>query len=282
MQTFLGHSDCVRGLAMVDQNEFVSCSNDATVRRWTIFDSGCLQVFYGHSNFIYAVKFFNGLVFSASEDRSVKVWCLDGSTDPKQSIALPAQSLWSLAVMANGDFAVGCSDGSIRVFTNNASRAAPDQQLKAFAEEVASASMPSKGAIGDVKIDELPGPEALYQPGKREGQTLMIKEGPDLAFCYQWSSSKNKWEKIGQVVGGSGGSQVTSGKQLYRGKEYDYVFSVKLDEDKEPLKLPFNVTEDPWHVARKFILDNDLDALFLDQVANFIINNTKGVFLFYE
>ena len=222
------------------------------------------------------MKSFNGLVFTASEDKSIKVWNPDKSNDPLQSIALPAQSLWCLTVISNGDFAVGCSDASIRVFTNNENRFCSDDEAKLFSEEVATSSIPSKSTIGDLKMDELPGPEALLQPGKKEGQSLMVREGKDLAFCYQWSSASQKWEKIGQILGGSGGTQVTSGKQLYRGKEYDYVFSVELDEDKDALKLPYNVTQDPWHAARQFILDNELDPLFLDQVANFIINNTKG------
>jgi len=279
VQTFIGHTDCVRGIAVITNQEFVSCANDATVRRWSLMTADCLQVFYGHTNFVYAIKHYKGLLFTASEDKSVKVWnLLDAkSSDPAQSIAMPSQSNWCLTVFPNGDFAVGCSDASIRVFSSNPSRTADPDELTAFTEEVAASSVPSKSTIGDLKIDELPGPEALFQPGRREGQTIMIREGADLAFCYQWSSSKSKWDKVGQVLGGSGGTQVTSGKQLYKGKEYDYVFSVKLDEDKEALKLPFNVTQDPWHAARQFILDNELDPLFLDQVANFIINNTKGV-----
>lgn len=43
------------------------------------------------------------------------------------------------------------------------------------------------------------------------------------------------------------------------------------------LKLPYNITEDPWFAAQKFIHKNELSQLFLDQVANFIVNNTKGM-----
>lgn len=31
-------------------------------------------------------------------------------------------------------------------------------------------------------------------------------------------------------------------KQLYQGKEYDYVFDVDIQDGVPPLKLPFNVT----------------------------------------
>lgn len=60
------------------------------------------------------------------------------------------------------------------------------------------------------------------------------------------------------------------------------MFSVDIEDGKPPLKLPFNVTEDPWFAAQRFLDKNSLSQLFLDQVANFIIDNTKGVTLGQE
>lgn len=62
-------------------------------------------------------------------------------------------------------------------------------------------------------------------------------------------------------------------------QEYDFVFSVDIEEGKPPLKLPYNIAEDPWFAAKKFLDNNDLSPLFLDQVANFVVENTKGVTL---
>ncbi|VDQ15967.1 unnamed protein product [Trichobilharzia regenti] len=56
-------------------------------------------------------------------------------------------------------------------------------------------------------------------------------------------------------------------------KEYDFVFTVDIDESMPPLKLPYNRTEDPWFAAHSFIQRNDLPAGYLDTVANFIIQN---------
>lgn len=51
-----------------------------------------------------------------------------------------------------------------------------------------------------------------------------------------------------------------------------------MDLDEQgTLKLPYNITEDPWFAAQKFIHKNELSQLFLDQVAKFIIDNTKGM-----
>ena len=59
-------------------------------------------------------------------------------------------------------------------------------------------------------------------------------------------------------------------------QEFDYVFSVDLDGT-ATLKLPYNINEDPWFAAKRFLDKNDLNPQFLDQVANFIITNTKGM-----
>lgn len=54
LRKFVGHIDCVRGLAVVDGNTFLSCSNDASIRRWDTASGTCLDIYYGHTNFIYS------------------------------------------------------------------------------------------------------------------------------------------------------------------------------------------------------------------------------------
>ena len=58
---------------------------------------------------------------------------------------------------------------------------------------------------------------------------------PDPSFN-QWDSVGNQWQKIGEVVDAVGSGR----KQLYEGKEYDYVFDVDIQDGVPPLKLPYN------------------------------------------
>ena len=60
------------------------------------------------------------------------------------------------------------------------------------------------------------------------------------------------------------------------GKEYDYVFDVDIEDGKPALKLPYNLSQNPYEAATKFIQDNELPMTYLDQVANFITTNTQG------
>ena len=70
----LGHTDCVRGLAVISATEFLSCSNDAAVKRWNT-SGDCLQTLYGHSNYVYSITAFPDSqdFATTSEDRSLKV-----------------------------------------------------------------------------------------------------------------------------------------------------------------------------------------------------------------
>jgi phospholipase A-2-activating protein len=54
----------------------------------------------------------------------------------------------------------------------------------------------------------------------------------------QWDNSTSSWVKIGDVVDAVGSGR----RQLYEGKEYDYVFDVDIKDGEPPLKLPYNVT----------------------------------------
>lgn len=63
---------------------------------------------------------------------------------------------------------------------------------------------------------------------------------------------------------------------LFRLKEYDYVFTIDVNENGPSYKLPYNIIDDPWLTAYNFLQKNDLNPMFLDQVAKFIMDNTKG------
>ena len=156
----LGHTDCVRGLALLTANEFLSCSNDATIRRWSLSSSSSLQVYYGHSNYIYSLAVLpNGQDFvSVGEDRSLRVW---RGEDCVASLVHPCDSVWCVAVLPCGDIITGGSDGVLRIFTNTEERYAEESMLKMFDDEVKSSKLPMPG--GDMK--NLASPEALQQPG---------------------------------------------------------------------------------------------------------------------
>jgi len=54
---------------------------------------------------------------------------------------------------------------------------------------------------------------------------------------------------------------------------------VDIQEDKPPLKLPYNITDDPWMAAHDFLENNGISQMYLDQVVKFIQEQTKGISL---
>ncbi|GAV07214.1 hypothetical protein RvY_17083 [Ramazzottius varieornatus] len=276
IKTLSGHSDVVRGLVSLRSNEVLSCANDATIRHWDIQSGTCRQVHYGHSNYIYSIARLglDGFVTS-SEDASVRVW-KEQLADSLQTIRLPARSIWAVAALPNGDIVTGSSDGIIRVFTRDSSRAAGEEIQKAYEAELATMAVDSKEVLEGIKMEDLPTEAALLQPGRKDGQTKIIRRGKDKVEIHNWSASQGCWTKIGDVVGSTGGSQQSSGKTLHQGKEYDYVFNVDFDENKPPVKLPYNLSEDPWMVAQTFLHTQDLPQSYLETVAKFIMQNAPG------
>lgn len=90
---------------------------------------------------------------------------------------------------------------------------------------------------------------------------------------FQWSNAEQEWSKIGEVVDAVGQNR----KQLYGGIEYDHVFDIDVGEGVPALKLPFNVTENPYTAAQEFLTKHDLPPVYLDQVADFITKNARAV-----
>ncbi|KAJ1944859.1 WD repeat protein Lub1, partial [Linderina macrospora] len=264
---YAGHTDCVRALAALPGIGFVSSGNDSAIRTWSI-DGACLGELYEHSSFVYSVDVLpDGAIISGGEDRCVKVW---RNGEVEQTILVPSTSVWTVVGLLNGDIACGTSDGMVRVFTTDSERLASKEVAKEFEDANASFAM-NKKTMGGLDTSKLPGKERLSQAGTKDQQVIMVKEGT-VVEAYQWDQSSQQWSKVGEVVDAVGQTQ----KQVYDGKEYDYVFDVDIQEGAPPLKLPYNVTENVYSVAQKFLERNQLNMEYVDQVVDFIIKNTNG------
>ncbi|KAJ2792938.1 hypothetical protein H4R21_006093, partial [Coemansia helicoidea] len=269
VQTYAGHTDCVRCLAATADG-FASGSNDGSVRLWAL-DGRCRAELYGHTSFVYAIAALpDGRLATGGEDRSVRVW---RGSEMEHTVLVPSTSVWAVAALANGDIACGTNDGRVRVFTLDPARVAGEAQLRAFEQANASYAVSSK-TLGGVDMARLPGVERLDRPGDRNQQVIMVKDGASVT-AYQWEQDAAKWTKVGEVVDAVGQTQ----KQVFEGREYDYVFDVDIQEGAPPLKLPFNATENPYSAAQAFLQRHELSLDHIDTVASFIIKNADGVHL---
>lgn len=279
LQTVRGNKDVVRALCRVPKGhaskaDFASASNEGVIRLWQL-NGRQVGELHGHESFIYSLASLpNGDIVSSGEDRTVRIW---RGAECLQTITHPAISVWGIAVCSeNGDIASGASDRIVRIFSTSSDRQAEPQVIQAFEDSVKSSSIPQQ-QVGDVNKEKLPGPEFLTQKsGTKEGQVVMIRESDGSVTAHQWSHGAQQWMNVGTVVDAVG----SSGKKIdYLGKDYDYVFDVDIEDGKPPLKLPYNLSQNPFEAATKFIEDNELPISYLDQVASFITTNTKGATL---
>ncbi|KAJ9121468.1 hypothetical protein QFC22_002084 [Naganishia vaughanmartiniae] len=273
LQTYQGHTDCVRALSLTsDGKGFYSAANDGNVILWSFDNPRPVQILNGHTSFVYSVATLpNGEgAASSGEDGTVRVWT---NGQLSQTITHPTISVWVVDVLPNGDIASGASDGLVRVWTRSEERRASAKQIQELEKAVASRQL-NKTQVGDIKHTDLPGMEGLSRPGKKDGEVLMIKNNGKVE-AYQWSSAGTTWQQIGEVTDAVGSGR----KQVYQGIEYDYVFDVDIAEGQPPLKLPYNVSENPYDAAQKFLSNNELPMTYVDQVIKFIESNTGGVSL---
>lgn len=246
---------------------FASADNEGIIRFWTLEGKQVGEA-KGHESFIYSLASLpSGELISSGEDRTLRIWKGENCI---QTITHPAVSVWSVAACAqNGDIVSGASDKIVRVFSRNTNRIADDEIVKYFENSVKGSSIPMQ----DIKKDNLPGPDFLIsKSGTKDGQIQMIHEVNGSVTAHAWSSASGSWNLVGTVV-----DSVSSNgqKEVYNGQEYDFVFNVDMEDGKPPLKLPYNLSENPFEVAANFIKINEAPISYLDQVANFIIQNTR-------
>ncbi|KAL5332248.1 PUL domain-containing protein [Aspergillus crustosus] len=279
LKTIKESRDVVRALCKLPPShptgaQFASASNDGIIRLFTL-QGDLVAELHGHESFIYSIAALpSGELVSAGEDRTVRVW---NGTQCAQTITHPAISVWGVAVcQENGDIVTGASDRVARVFTRAPDRQASAEVLQQFENAVKESSIPQQ-QVGNINKEKLPGPEFLQQKsGTKDGQVQMIRETNGSVTAHTWSAALGKWESVGTVVDSAGSS---GRKTDYLGQDYDFVFDVDVEDGKPPLKLPFNLSQNPYEAATKFIQDNELPMNYLDQVAQFIVQNTQGATL---
>lgn len=270
--------EVVRALCVLPNHpsgaSIASASNDGTIRLWKLNGQQVAEL-HGHESFVYSLAALpTGEIVSAGEDRTVRVW--KGQTCI-QTITHPAISVWTVGVNAEtGNIVTGASDGVARIFSRHPDQVADKETVKEFDDAVKGSAIPQQ-QVGGINKEKLPGPEFLQsKSGTKDGQVQMIKEDNGNITAHTWSMSQQQWINVGTVVDAVG----STGKKVeYQGKSYDYVFDVDIEDGKPALKLPYNLSENPYERATKFLNDNELPLTYLDSVANFITQNTQGASL---
>ncbi|KAF4348191.1 hypothetical protein G4B88_029686, partial [Cannabis sativa] len=255
----------VRGLAVMSDLGILSASHDGSIRLWALTGEVLLEM-VGHTSIVYSVdSHVSGLILSGSEDRFAKIWkdgvCVQGIEHPG--------CVWDAKFLENGDIVTACSDGVVRVWTIHQDKIADPLDLELYSSQLAQYTL-SRKRVGGLKLEDLPGLEALQIPGTSDGQTKVVREG-DNGVAYAWNLGEGKWDKIGEVVDGPDDGMK---RPVLDGIEYDYVFDVDIGDGEPIRKLPHNRSDNPYDTADKWLLKENLPLSYRQQIVEFILQNT--------
>lgn len=153
LKVLKGHKDCVRSLIALSNNTLISAGNDV-IKIWDE-DGECIRELSGHTNFIYCMSWNRSLgdvIVSGGEDSTIRMWGLKGPLG--EAVTLPAQSVWSVACLNNGDIVTGTSDGIVRVFTRDPARVADKNTLAAYTLASETRKQEANSTLGGVKVTE--------------------------------------------------------------------------------------------------------------------------------
>ncbi|WAR24642.1 PLAP-like protein [Mya arenaria] len=237
-----GHSGTVCSMAAGKFGTLLSGSWDKTAKVW--LHQKCVMTLEGHQSAVWAVAIMpeQGVMLTGSADKTIKVW---KAGKCENTITGHDDCVRGLAVTQGCEFLSCSNDATVRRWLVTGECIAVYYGHENFVYSLAvlqnGQDFVSSGEDRTVRV-------------WKDGECRQTINHPCLSI---WSLC------------------VMANGDI----EYDYVFSVDIEEGKPPLKLPYNLTEDPWFAAQMFIEKNNLSQAFLDQVANFITENTKGATL---
>ena len=117
---FTGHTSQIRKIIKQDDNTIISCSDDATIRAWSLdsYEADCSYTLSEHEdkiNDILLLDFSNNYtLISVSDDKTLRIWNLETKECDN---AMKTQDIQTcLGRLRDGKFMVGGEDGAVTVF----------------------------------------------------------------------------------------------------------------------------------------------------------------------
>lgn len=258
---FTGATFPVRGLTALGDH-FAAAGNDGIIRIYPLNATGSVAptaTLSGSPSFVYALAAEGSMVFSSGEERALRVWT-DGRLS--QKLHVPAESVWSVAALG-ADVVCGSSDGVVRIFSCDPARTADPATLSAYADTVAAQT------VSSAEVEGIPVVEEGALGDAPEGTQQVVKSLSETAVYERIGGA---WMRVGLVA-----DTAPTQKAMHNGREYDHVFDVDVQDGMPPLKLAYNVSENPYVAAQRFLTENELPGTYLEQVVGFLEKNTSAV-----
>ncbi|XP_014246120.1 phospholipase A-2-activating protein [Cimex lectularius] len=305
--TLEGHTSAVTSIFAVKNDCILTSSSDGTAKMWNIYARVAKVTFTGHDLPVWSVIYLTaGFIVTGCADKIVRVFkkdgtiscSLEGHTDCVRALAPLNDSVQFLSCGNDGIVRrwSAYNDGCLQAYHGHSNSiyaivtsldntffvtAGEDSQLilwtNIFAEpNIEQIEHPSQ-TIWDVAI--LPNNDIVT--GASDGNIRIFSQDDErmasvevmAAFVKECEEAKNVANlnettrmdtRESNEVKGDGGAKQTS----------DFVFFVDVEDGKPPLKLYYNKGDDEYESAKKFIDQNNLSYAYLQQIVDFIRQNT--------
>lgn len=289
VNTFRGHADAVQAVVAIDQDRFVSAGNEGVAIVWSVAYAGSIHRFQMHPSIVYCLAWNHGLqeLYSSSEDGSVHVWSAasltaEGPSHPVQCLLHPTV-VWHVAVVEDSsEIITAGADGSLRLWSRNEDKMAPVDQLEALQLQCSSKEIDIKEAItltsgAVLKVSALALEDQAAAHVGVEGERRAFRRADGVVQLYAWV--QGGWVLLGVVVQGPNkvpynGAALPREKQLYKGKEYDYVLPITLGTSQT--HIPYNRGSNIFDAAQTYIYEHEhLGAAqdMREEVVKYILDN---------
>eukprot|EP00903_Cladosiphon_okamuranus_P020256 g18590.t1 len=267
IKTLREHSGPVRSLDLAPGVGFMSTSNDGNARLWSLDGAPLATMPHPATLSGDAAFVLQGCVLAGDAGESVSVDESGGcivwrGSERGQSLPHPS-GLWCVCALPNGDFATGCQDHVVRVWTRAPERAASAEVSQAFDKSVIDGQTKAKQGPSAQEIAALPKWDERHSTrGKSEGQVQVFQRAGK-AIAAQWSAASSTWIEVGEVMGSSEGGQVD-------GESFDRVYPIEVEGQGgavRKLQIGYNDGQNPFVAAQNFIDKNELPQTYLNEIA---------------
>lgn len=269
------HMDIIRAIS-TSSTHLITASNDNFLKMWS-FDGCEMAQLGGHQSFVYGVTHShdNQIILSSSDDCTLKLWSTN-DLQCKQSI-IHAGTVWQSLALANGDVVTCCSDSVVRVWTRDPARMAAEAERQSQREMAEQAALQAvqKGSSSTPMESAADISQMLTTVGKKNGEIKCFKDGATV-FAFSWNAGARQWDKIGEVVGQQSEKKIYEGDNVFPQGEYDFIFDVDMGPALGMRKLPYSHGQNPMEVAESFCSREQIHKSNIEQIRQFIIQNSGG------
>lgn len=276
-----------------DHLMLITCSNDGTIKLRDIRNGTCSNTLAfipptdtdGPPMFLSVRMIVDPdgqhCIVAAAEDGNVVIWNYSTSTNEyEQQVIRHSQTVWNIIPLPNGDFGTCSQDGIFRIFTKSTDRMASIDERNTFHESVQDTIQSQQNGPTSDEIAKLPQWENQSAiRGKSDGQVQLFQKN-HIAIAAQWNMISQTWIEVGQVMGrGSAGDNTAddNSNNIIDGIRYDYVFPIEVDGAGgvvHTLQIGYNIGENQFNAAQRFIDSHELPQYHLSQIADYIQQRT--------